>query len=230
VYIVYAIADAKYEKAEISEAFMADIAYLTVLERNDLYCKLLANENLFSGKLGCYPNEVFSLKLKPDAKLFNLKPYAVPRIHLSTFQKELDCLVEIGVLVPTGASLWAAGAFIIPKKDGTARFISDFRQLNEFIERLYYPLPQIQKIVQEQKPYQCFTEVDVSMQYHTFCLDDQSLEYCTIVTPFGKYPYTGLPMGVCQSYNFAQAMMEEVLKDLDNVTVYINGIKITHAT
>jgi hypothetical protein len=105
---------------------------------------------------------VFSLKLKPYAKPFHSKPYAVPYIHLSTLKKELDRLVEIGVLVPTGASLWAAGTFIIPKKDGTARFISDFRQLNKFIERFYYPLAQIQKIVQEQKPYQYFTKIDVS--------------------------------------------------------------------
>jgi hypothetical protein len=80
----HAIADAKYEKAEISEV-MADVTYLTVPERNDVYRALLANEDLFSGKLGCYPNKVFSLKLKPDAKPFHLKPYAVPHIHLSTF-------------------------------------------------------------------------------------------------------------------------------------------------
>jgi hypothetical protein len=82
----HAIADAKYEKAEISEV-MADITYLTVPERSDLYRTLLANEDLFSGKLGCYPNKVFSLKLKPDAKPFHSKPYAVPHIHLSTFKK-----------------------------------------------------------------------------------------------------------------------------------------------
>jgi hypothetical protein len=55
--------------------------------------------------------------------------------------------------------------------------------LNKFIEPLYYLLPQIQKIVQEQKPYQYFTKIDVSMQYYTFHVDDQSSEYCTIVTP-----------------------------------------------
>ena len=179
--------------------------------------------------MGIYPHKEFSLKLKPDAKPFHSKPYAVPSVHLATFKKELDRLVEIGVLVPTGASLWAAGTFIIPKKDGTVRWVSDFRHLNKFIDRLQYPLPRVQEIVQNQCPYKFFTEIDVSMQYYTFRLDDKSSELCTIVTPFGKYRYTSLPMGVCQSSDFAQATMEEVLRDIPNVTVYIDDIKITHS-
>jgi hypothetical protein len=67
-----AIADAKHEKADIPSV-MAIIDYLTVQEGNDLYWVLLVNEDLFSGKLGCYPNKVFSLKLRPDAKPFHSK-------------------------------------------------------------------------------------------------------------------------------------------------------------
>ena len=115
---------------------------------------MLKNKDLFSGKLGVYPHKEFNLQLKPDAKPFHSKPYAVPRLHLETFKKELDRLVDIGVLVPTGASLWAAGTFVIPKKDGTVRFVTDFRQLNKHINRLQYPLPKIQDIIYTQQPYQ----------------------------------------------------------------------------
>ena len=196
-------------------------------------CKALLDlfksvEPLFSGKLGSYPHRTFSLELKPDAKPFHAKPYAVPRAHLATFKQELDRLVSIGVLVPTGASLWAAGTFIIPKKDGTVRWISDFRMLNKYIKRKQYPLPHIQAIVQNQRPYKYLTKIDVSMQYYTFRLDEQSSELCTIVTPFGKFRYAGLPMGVCQSSDFAQATMEEVLRGIDNLVIYLDDIKITH--
>ena len=37
-------------------------------------------------------------------------------------------------------------------------------------------------------------------------------------------------MGVCQSSDFAQETMEEVLKDIPNVTIYIDDIKITSST
>ncbi|HSN66200.1 MAG TPA: RNase H-like domain-containing protein, partial [Fusibacter sp.] len=224
-----AIADAKYEEADLPQVVSQQV-HLSTPQRNELYRILLENKALFSGKLGTYPHKEFHLALKPDAKPFHSKPYAVPRIHLETFKKELDRLVKIGVLQPTGASLRAAGTFIIPKKDGTVRWVTDFRQLNKHIARLQYPLPKIQQIIQDQKPYKFFTKIDVSMQYYTFRLDKESSELCTIVTPFGKYRYTSLPMGVCQSSDFAQATMEDILRGMSNVTVYIDDIKITHST
>jgi hypothetical protein len=76
--------------------------------------------------------------------------------------------------------------------------------------------------------YCYFMKLDVSMQYYTFALDEASQDLCTIVTPFGKHKYKSLPMGVCQSPDFAHAAMEAMLHGLDNVVVNIDDIKITH--
>jgi hypothetical protein len=35
---------------------------------------------------------------------------------------------------------WATPTFIIPKKDGSVRFISDFRELGKWIWRKPYPI------------------------------------------------------------------------------------------
>jgi hypothetical protein len=117
---------------------------------NDLYRILIKYPKLFNGKLKTYPHKTFHLKLKPDAKPFHSKAYQVPRIHLPTFKKELQQLQEEGVLYKVGATAWAAGTFIIPKANGTVRWVSDFCKLNEAIDRDKYPLPKIQQVVQNQ--------------------------------------------------------------------------------
>jgi hypothetical protein len=43
----------------------------------------------------------------------------------------------------------AARTFIIPKKNGTVRFISDFRKLNEILKRMPYPNPKIAQMLQD---------------------------------------------------------------------------------
>ena len=92
------------------------------------------------------------------------------------------------------------------------------------IQQRIYPLPHILDILKRHPGYSFFSKLDVSMQYFTFELDVESQRLCVISTPFGLYKYKRLPMGIKQSSDIAQEVMENLFCDYDNVEIYIDDI------
>jgi hypothetical protein len=160
---------------------------------------------MFGGTLGVYPHKKVHIDIDPNAKPVHFRPYPVPQIHLKTFKAELDHFVRIGVLASQQESEWASSSFIIPPKDGSVCWISDLRQLNKVIRCKQYGLPIIMDILCKCFGYKFFTKLDVSMQYYRFELDKESHNLCTIITPFGKYKYLRLSIGLTCSPDIAQA-------------------------
>ena len=77
-------------------------------------------------------------------------------------------------------SEWAAPSFIIPKKDHTVWFISDFREVNKQIVRKPFPIPQISAVLQELEGFTFATALDLNMGYYTIWLDQDASKNCTI--------------------------------------------------
>ena len=215
--------DAKYDQINMDEV-VEQLNHLSTEQKADLKQVLLEHTKLFDGSLGIYPHKKVHIELEPNAQPKHARAYPIPTVRLETFKKELMLLVEIGVLSSQGVSEWASPTFIIPKKDNRVRWVSDLQELNKVVKRKKYPLPIIQDILKKRKGYQYFSKLDISMQYYTFELDEESKDVCTIVTPFGKFKYNRLPMGLKCSPDIAQEVMENIFRDIDDAEVYIDDI------
>ena len=154
------------------------------------------------------------------------RPFPIPKIHERTLKVELDRLIKLGVLKQINASEWAAPTFIISKKDATVRFISDFCKLNKCIKCKPFPILKIQDLLLKLKGFQHAMSLDLNMGYSHIELMPFSKRLCTIVTPWGKYEYQHLPMGLCNSLSIFQECMFELFLDLVYAQAYINDLLV----
>jgi hypothetical protein len=140
--------------------------------------------------------------------------------------KEINRLVDIGVMKRQSSSQWASLTLIIPKKDMTVRTITDFRELNKRIVRRPYPIPKISTTLQELEGFTYATALDLNMGYYTIRLDPKAVEMFTIIFPWGKYSYLRLPMGYAGSADIFEAEMMDLMEALEYVRAYINDLLV----
>jgi hypothetical protein len=105
-------------------------------------------------------------------------------------------------------------SFIVPKKNITVRFLSNFREVNKRLIRKPFPIPKITTVLQELKGFTFATALDLNLGYYTIRLDPDASKICTIIFPWGKYSYKRLPMGITGSPDFFQAKMMELMESL----------------
>ena len=218
-----AILDAKYEAADL-EKYCSEQTHLSAEEQQKLLSLFRKHETLFDGTLGTWTGTKYNIELKDGVKPYHAKAFPMPKIHVDTLKLEVKRLCEIGVLKKVNRSEWACPTFIIPKKDGSVRFISDFRELNKRILRKPYPIPKIQDMLLKLEGFKYATSLDLNMGYYHIELTPDSKKYCTIVLPFGKYEYQRLPMGLSNSPDIFQEKMSELMEGLDFVRTYIDDL------
>jgi hypothetical protein len=218
------ILDAKYKKADIHT--FVEALTLSTDERKNLKSLLFKYDELFDGTLGTWDTTPVEFELKEGAQPYHARAFPIPQIHEGTIRKEVERLIKIKVLRKSNDSPWGAPTFIIPKKNRTVRFISDFRVLNTKLVRKPFPIPKIQDIMQKLGGFTYATSLDLNMGYYTIRLSPESSRLCTIVLPWGKYEYTRLPMGVAGSPDIFQEKMSKLMGDLEFVRTYLDDLLI----
>ncbi len=127
------ILDAKYSNADLQSVVRDNCKHLTIDHQKKLLQLLKKYESLFDGTLGDWKTKPVSFQLKEGASRYHSQAFPVPKIHKDTLIKEVDRLVKLGVLERQPALEWASPLFIMPKKNRTIRFLSNFWEVNQSI-------------------------------------------------------------------------------------------------
>ena len=228
------ILDSKYEKQDLFPVAQNQI-HLPMKQRQALHTLLEKYNDLFQGQLGEWLKMEVTVELTKDAVPFHCgRPIRIPHIHFETLKKEAQRLVDIGILEVvdgTKAGPWCAPSFIVPKKDGRVRFITDYRELNKSIRRKPWPMPHITDLIQDIGAYTYVTAIDLSMGYYHLRLSDELSDMSTFILPFGLFKYRRLPMGLSISPDLFQERMLKLFGDLPFAKVFLDDLLIfSHGT
>ena len=219
------ILNAKYSACDLPE-YVARQGHLDKKEQQSLLMLLENFSTLFHRSLGKWEGEPYHIQLREGTTPYHGRPYTVPKAYEQTLKLELDRLVRIGVLKKVNCLEWAFPSFIIPKKNGTMRFINDLRELNKCIKCMPYPLPKIQEMLLKLEGFQYATALDLNMGYYHIRLDPASKKLCTLVFPWGKYEMQCLPMGLSNSPDIFQEKMSKLFANLETVWAYIDNLLV----
>ena len=180
---------------------------------------------VFEDKLGKYVGPKAHITQLPNTEPVFLRERSLPLAIKEKVKEAIEGMVHDGILTQTNHSRWATPIVPVVKKDGSVRICGDYRQtVNRHTACQSYPLPTLDDMLFKLAEGTRFSKLDLSQAYLQLSLDEQTSEMCTLNTPFGLYRMNRLPYGVSSSPAIFQRTMENLLKDVRNVVVYIDDI------
>ena len=161
--------------------------------------------------LGCIPGE-HTIKVDPSIPAVVHPPRKVPVSLKDKIKDELDCMEQIGVIVrQTEPTDWV-NSMVAVIKSNKIRICIDPRDLNKAIQREYFPMMTIDKVVAGMPQAKMFSALDATSGYWQGKLDEASSKSCTFNTAYGRYRFTRLPFGIKSAPEVFQHRMSELFE------------------
>jgi hypothetical protein len=121
-------------------------------------------------------------------------------------------------------SEWAAPTFSIPKKDGSERFFSEFRELHERIQQKPHPSPKTQTLLLKLEGFQYANGLDLNIGYYQSEFSPDVRKLYTVELPYGKSEYQRLPTGLDSSPDVFQKNMSKLIAEQEYVRAYTDDL------
>lgn len=137
-------------------------------------------------------------------------------------------LQDDGFIAPT-YSPYSAPSFLVPKADGSARLVVDYRALNEVTVPDSFPMPYAGDLLQRIAPFRYKSRLDLRQFFHQIALTPSSWPLTAFSTFSGKYEYRVVPFGLQQAPAACHGRLAQALEAFASegwLVVYIDDVLI----
>ncbi|KAL0821769.1 hypothetical protein ABMA28_005190 [Loxostege sticticalis] len=184
---------------------------------------------VFSDHLGCFNKYKIKLQLKEGAKPVFLKARPVPFSLRDKIDKEIERLIQLGIIEHVKCSEFASPIVPVLKHDGSVRLCADYSQtINKQLVLEKYPLPTVQELFSKLHGGVQFSKLDLSSAYNQLEIVDDANITC-INTHKGLFKYKRLVFGLSSAPAIFQRVMESIL-GLEGVLCFLDDVLITGET
>jgi len=169
----------------------------------------------------------FAIELLPGTNPISKEPYRMAPTELEELKKQLQELLDKGLIQPS-VSPWGAPVLFVKKKDGSLRLCMDYRELNRVTVKNKYPLPRIDDLFDQLAGATVFSKIDLRSGYHQLKIKPEDVLKTAFRTRYGHYEFLVLPFGLTNAPAYFMDLMNRVFRTfLDKfVVVFINDILV----
>ena len=132
-------------------------------------------------------------------------------------------------------SQYNSNVLLTGKKDGTKRFVVDFRKLNKTTIPDKYPIPNADDIIENCLGCNFFSQLDLASGYWCVPIAENDKEKTAFTIPRGKFEFERMPFGLINSQSTFQRMIDNICKEVKNdgfkgVDAYVDNIFVSSQT
>jgi hypothetical protein len=125
---------------------------------------------------------------------------------------------------------WSSPCILVPKPDGSYRFCTDFRKVNQVTKTDTYPIPRIDDCIDKIGQAKFVSKFDLLKGYWGVPLTERAREMSAFCTPQGLFRYKVMPFGMKNAPATFQRMVNQITSDIPGCECYIDDLIVYSQT